>query len=454
MQHYSVFDFLLAPLFFFLILFFGFNYGNQKKRGNVFYTYFAAGLTFKLLGAIALCLVYSIYYKTGGDTLNYHYSGRALVNLFYKSPDDFWGVWLGKPTIEKYLLFDGETGFPIYWRDPYAFNVVRLITPLEFLTFGSYLSASMLMAVLGYTGMWKLYMLFCELYPALYKYFAYSILFMPSVLFWGSGILKDTWTIAAACWYCYTFYRVFIEKNFKLSLIAAFAISILVMISIKPYVFVALLPGSVLWGISGSLNRIKSVFLRVLAVPFTLAFGLGFGFGIWFLVGASLGQYSTVESMLLKAQVTQSDLKADYYQGNSFDIGSFEPTLAGVMSKFPQATVAGLFRPFIWEARNIQMVLSGLENLVILSITVFFLLKTPIGFIRQIFQNPLVMFCILFSVMFAFSVGISTSNFGALVRLKIPLWPFYLSALVIVNYHRLNVQAVFKDRKTKEASEK
>jgi hypothetical protein len=35
-------------------------------------------------------------------------------------------------------------------------------------------------------------------------------------------------------------------------------------------------------------------------------------------------------------------------------------------------------------------------------------------------------------VFFAFSVGLTTSNFGALVRYKIPAVPFYLSAILIL----------------------
>jgi hypothetical protein len=43
------------------------------------------------------------------------------------------------------------------------------------------------------------------------------------------------------------------------------------------------------------------------------------------------------------------------------------------------------------------------------------------------------MFSFVFSLFFAFSVGVSIANFGALVRLKIPCIPFFLSSLVIMN---------------------
>ena len=40
-----------------------------------------------------------------------------------------------------------------------------------------------------------------------------------------------------------------------------------------------------------------------------------------------------------------------------------------------------------------------------------------------------------FSISFAFAVGVSTFNFGTLVRYKIPLLPFFLVALVLIRHH-------------------
>jgi hypothetical protein len=45
---------------------------------------------------------------------------------------------------------------------------------------------------------------------------------------------------------------------------------------------------------------------------------------------------------------------------------------------------------------------------------------------------PVLTMCFVFSLIFAISVGISSGNFGTLVRYKIPLMPFYLSGLYIL----------------------
>jgi uncharacterized integral membrane protein len=149
-------------------------------------------------------------------------------------------------------------------------------------------------------------------------------------------------------------------------------------------------------------------------------------------LGDSLGKFS-LDQALQTASISQKDMTSAHYDGNSFDIGNFEPTIQGVLSKFFPASNAGLFRPYIWEAKNSVMLISGAENLFLLLLACFALYKTRVVyFITYLFRYPLVMFCLLFAVSFAFMIGLTTSNFGAMVRFKIPLLPFFVSGLYIV----------------------
>ncbi|MEK6615031.1 MAG: hypothetical protein AABZ32_02800, partial [Bacteroidota bacterium] len=265
-------------------------------------------------------------------------------------------------------------------------------------------------------------------------HFAVTVLFVPSVLFWGSGILKDSWALASAGWYCYSFYRIFIKGDKIILPIITLIISMFILITVKPYIFVGLLPGSMLWMIWSRLSKIKNLAVRVFSAPVIAAVGIAIGVGIWMLTSSDLGRYSTMDSMIEKAQISSLDLKQNYYQGNSFDLGEYDPTLSGILGKFHIATLTGLFRPFLWEAKNIVMRVSGLENLIILFFTVWVLLRNPFVALHKLFSNPLVLFSLIFAVFFAFSVAISTSNFGALVRLRIPMLPFLLSGLVLIEY--------------------
>lgn len=439
----SFIDFLILP--FYVLVFY--LIGNSIVRRNIEahpeYEYYQRGLIFKIFGGLALCIVYTQYYE-GGDTTAYFTSSVSLYKMLWKEPDIFWKIMSNDLQWEYYYHFDHDMGYPGYYRDPQSFTVVRYTALLHLFSFKSYILTTAIVSFISFQGIWRLYLLFCDLYPGLRRPFFFSILVIPSVLFWASGILKDTYTLMAACWFTFSFYKVFIKVEKVFINLVLMVIMSVIMIQIKPYVFLALLPGSLIWFTFHRVKDISNPVLKTMLFP-VLALAVG-------LIGAlafnsikdSLGQYSSVDKILDKAVVTQNDLKQEYYAGNSFDIGYFEPTVAGILSKFPVATVAGLFRPFIWEARNPVMVISALENLVLLILSIYLLLRSgPIVFFRGVLSEPLVLFSFLFSITFAFSVGLTTSNFGALVRYKIPSIPFFLSSLLILYNLAYNYDNVF-----------
>ena len=156
----------------------------------------------------------------------------------------------------------------------------------------------------------------------------------------------------------------------------------------------------------------------------------------------SLGDYS-LDKVLDKAVISNQDQKQDYYGGHSFDIGDFDANLGSMLGKAHLAIVATLFRPYLWDVQNPVMLISALENSYIMILTIFLLIRLKIlGFFTLINKNPLLLFSVLFSLFFAFSVGIATSNFGSLVRLKIPCIPFFVSSLFILRH--------FYEKKTKK----
>ena len=56
------------------------------------------------------------------------------------------------------------------------------------------------------------------------------------------------------------------------------------------------------------------------------------------------------------------------------------------------------------------------------------------GVWKSVRKNPSVQFFLIFTIIFAFAVGISSYNFGALSRYRIPCLPFYILALVLIYY--------------------
>ena len=262
--------------------------------------------------------------------------------------------------------------------------------------------------------------------------FAIAILFIPSCIFWGSGLMKDSFTLSAVGWFTYAFYHFFIKKEWKTIYGVEIFISAFIILSIKPYIFFALLPGAILWLSNQQIAKISNSVLRFLATPFLLLIGGGVAFYALTQMSDSLGLYK-VDKVLDQAVIVQQDMKAEYYHGKSFDIGNFDASTVGVISKAPIAIFSGIFRPGLWDVRNVVMLVSSLENTYLLILTVFLLIRLKVyGFFILIRKNPLLLFSMLFSLFFAFSVGLTVANFGSLVRLRIPELPFFVSGLFIM----------------------
>jgi hypothetical protein len=427
----SLIDLLIAPILIIIFYFIANSIRSRNIEKNSSYRFFVSGLMVKMLGAVGVCLIYIFYYK-GGDTLVYFRDSVTMGKLLFKSPLEAIDITISGLDAQSMFSFDSETGWPAFYYDKHAFAVVRLSWLLNLFCFRSYLGQSMLLSFICYAPAWRLYQTMISEFPKLEKQMAFAVLFVPSVVFWGSGLLKDTITFAAVCLITSSLHQIVKLKKsiFKNSIYFLFAAYLLIII--KPYILFALMPGSAIWIGGIVMAGVKNKLLKRTLTPFFIVVSIGAAFVLLEAMGDTLGEYR-VDNVLNKAAVTQQDLKQDYYGGSTFDIGDFDPTVSGIVAKAPAAINAALFRPYLWEARNPAMIMSGIENIILLSLTIYFLWKLRFfNLFRLMFRHHFLFFSLSFSIFFAFSVGLTTSNFGSLVRYKIPAIPFYVGSLFII----------------------
>ena len=429
----DIYDLIIPPFYLLLILFIAHKYKLKHQKKSKIYSYFFSGLLVKMIGAISLGLIYFYYYSAGGDTVNYHATANTFVDLLYNDPDNFLYIYFGSPHMSEYYLMNSHYEFTFWISDQYAFFVSKCFVPFALLAGKSYMATAIIIASVCYLSVWRLYEVFVSEFPHLYKQLSLPILFMPSVIFWGSGIMKDSITFSAACLFVHGFYWFFIKKKRKLLFLSSLILAAYLLLSIKPYILFALFPGAILWLVTLKVSTIKNKFFKIIIGPAIIAIG---GFVVLTVLqyfSGNLGQYS-IDKVFNTASGAQQDLKQSYYGGNSFDIGDYEPTLSGLLSVSHKAIFATLFRPTVLDVRNIVMFMSAIENTFILLFCVYLLFKLKLfGFFKLIRANPLVFFSFTFAMFFALSVGVSIANFGALVRLKIPCIPFFMASLIIIN---------------------
>jgi hypothetical protein len=172
--------------------------------------------------------------------------------------------------------------------------------------------------------------------------------------------------------------------------------------------------------------------LRAMLMPFVILIVVGSGYWAVVKIGENDERYS-LSRLPETARITAYDI--GFYTGKNagsrYSLGEFDGTFTSILMLSPQAVNVALFRPYLWEVKNPLMLLSALESFVILMFTIYVLfVRRQVLF--KMLVNPHVVFCLVFSITFAFAVGLSTFNFGTLARYKIPLLPFYIMALSLM----------------------
>ena len=279
-----------------------------------------------------------------------------------------------------------------------------------------------------------------RLFPANDRNFAIALLFVPSVVFWGSGLLKDGWCLAAMLFIFISIHNIFINRTRLLYSILVLVVWGYVCFEIRAYTFFTAVLASIIWVAFVVINRMKSGMMRVLIFPIIALFAWLIGVGVFMRFGSlASSRYQSIDSIIETAVIIQDDLRKDYYGGNSFDIGEFDPTIGGMLSKAPQAIMAGVFRPFLWDVRNPLMLISALETTIAFMLIIKILLSMGVRrFFAVILRRPFLMAAFVLMLTYAFFVGITTANFGALVRYRMPVLVF-LSLILAVEWRYMNL---------------
>jgi hypothetical protein len=226
--------------------------------------------------------------------------------------------------------------------------------------------------------------------------------------------------------------KIFINRQINVKYIILLLVCMYVIYSVKKYILLCYLPAMLMWIFAGHFTRIRSTVIKIMLVPFVIAAVVALGYLAVTKIGEDDPRYS-IDKIAITARVTAYDI--GFYTGkdagSGYSLGELDGTFTGMVKLAPQAVNVSLFRPYLWEVRNPLMLLSAFESFAFLVLTVYALFRSR-KILWRAAGDPTILFCFVFSITFAFAVGISTFNFGTLTRYKIPLLPFYLMGLVLL----------------------
>jgi hypothetical protein len=378
-----------------------------------------AAFIVKIIFAVLLGIIYSKYYteRLTADTFKFFDDSKVLYNLAFEHPLWFFQAISGINSEASYLLPYYDIMHNWYNKvvlfNDYRFQI-RINALLRFISLGYYHVHAVFYCFLSFVGLTALLKLFVQALPMLKKVLFLGIFFIPSVLFWGSGLLKDSLILFATGMVLYFLNRLSQER--KPATIIGVLFFLLFLMMIKFHNFILLLPLFAAYQITSVYRKnVLLIFVSIVTVYYLILINLNFiipGFGLM--------------ELLSNKQAEFVDLAHDYHANSTIPINYLAPSEWNAIANTPQALWHSFFRPYPFESSNLLYQLSGFENLFfgLLMIVVLLNFKNPKS------ASPLFWVAVFYTFSLFELIGLVTPVMGAIVRYKIQALPFLFFLLI------------------------
>lgn len=421
-------DFLLfltyAFIGFLLMRFVVFRSKERISNWLLFGVYFI-----KLVGCGLMCYLIVNYWKNG-DAINYFVDGKALGTLIKQNMNNIKYLLMSTADFQEKVNSDNYTTVSSIVVGENNFIVSKFAAVFYLMSFGKFLIVNFFFCLFSTIGELYLYLAFSKRYPKIKKQIAIAVLFMPSVLLYSSFMVKETLCMGLLGFAIYSFFQIKEKKHIVRHLFSIF-FSFFIILTVKPYIIYALLLAlavAILFKLIGLLLQ-KNLIIKAITVLLLCVFGYAIYINI-----NSFNKY--VVGFVDTSNFFQSQYNADFGETASFSIGEISPTVKGFIEKAPSGFFTTYFRPYIWEVDKPIILFSAIESLVVLFLFFAVVLRN-IFRIQLLFRNDFFIFySFIFVVIFGVIVGLTTFNFGTLIRYKIPAMPFLM--LFIFSLQNIN----------------
>ncbi|MCB9187060.1 MAG: hypothetical protein H6601_10000 [Flavobacteriales bacterium] len=460
------------------------------RIGTIPVRWFQGVFVLKVLSGFLLYLIYTYYYtdRSTADIWKYYDDGMVMFSALREHPADYlkmlFGIANDGPEFTAY--YDRMN----HWYRPYGTSIandthtiIRFNAFMHLFSLGHYNVHSVVVNFLGLVGLTGILHFLKQMAPSKEKWFFAAVFLMPGMMFWASGVLKEPILLFGLGLFLYGLMK-WMNEGFSIARAAVVVLSLALLTTVKSYALAAIGLGIIAWMFSRKWPNQKPVwfFLGVFAVGFIglmlihqtvpeksvfsriaqqqhefyqLAEGgtyLKTPAGDSLYVSAAdyeklqfvderrgVALLESVEAVnwrdAKKEGVSKFQLPAgeiyevllDYGKtGSTIEIPRLEPNAWSILKVSPIALMNALFRPLPWKIRSPFMLLSGIENIIV----ILLLLAMVSYFDRTALSNPVFWVAVSFSLSILVLTGLVTPVVGAIVRYKVPALPFLACALL------------------------
>lgn len=393
---------IITPIVYFILFLFIVSNRKYFKTNSVDNKWWMLIFSSKVFSAV----IYGYFFITGivigNDTFSFFYDADIVFSALKKAPLTYLELVFGKndytPVPQHLIYYTDNTS---YWFDVSNYFLVRINALIRLISFGVYNVHAIIFAFLSFIGLYNIYLFFEN--KVYNKRILQFILFgIPSVVFWTSGVHKESLVIFSLGIILYNLNAIIQLKNIYKHIIGLL-LGLLVLGFARVYLFAFLLP-LILAIFIAEKYKIKKhlfwLFVLCIVIPFALLI---------------LVDISTPKISFLNELKVRRDFFISSMGHSSFGIQEDFNSFRGVLILLLQAVVNPVIRPLPGDCNALLAYLAFFETICLLIFAVTLLRKTRL---KSILQNPYAIFSILFGFSALFLIGFIVNNSGALVRYR------------------------------------
>ena len=425
----SIYDLILTPIYFSILLIWILYWRNKYYKNSPLKKYILPAFILKSICCILLAMLFAFYYGTGDTTLYY----RGALEIWEAiKVNPIYGLELIFKPIEE-CSYEAQQFAPLLADSQYSPSVINMYKISGFLgmfCFGTYMPIALIITLLSFIGSWKIFIVFASEFPTYYKKIAITCLFAPSFIFWSTTVLKDPLCIFGLGLAISALYKL-MKGRFSIFIFLEVVVGFYFMLLFKSYIFYIFCVAGFTCIYIHFMTMLKLHFKILIRMFMFLVFCLATFWAVQ--NSAFLGEilFSEVFNSVTTVQNVQADAGGSVYVLSNID----DISLLGIIKTYLSSLNVTLFRPYPWEISSLIVVANAMETLAVLLMTFYLLVKLKFfGFFRYAFQNKILNFALVFTLLLAPLAGLVSFNFGTLVRYKAPIVPFYYTYLMLLYY--------------------
>lgn len=375
----------------------------------------------KVVAGIGLTLIYTYYYpdKSKQDIYRYFHDSCIISSLLFSNPVVWLKIMTGIGMYDadtfKYITDTQHFSHPV--GDMVTSNefLIRLITLLNYFSIFNIYINTLFFSFISFIGFTLLYKTLKPFFSGKTYVLVFATYLVPSVVFWTSGLLKETIIITGLSLYLFAWFRVYGKHPLKYG--AMLFAGLLLIVLVKVYIAVWLIICSMFLPLGRSYTGLKYPLLRRVGLLVVIMVV------VWFYYGSNFCEkiiYKRDEFILLGIAENA---------GSTLDAALVDPNCKSFFALLPGGMVSAIFRPFLWDAGPRLQVPFAVENLVVFGGLLLLLLsccKVPRG--RSLW---LALFCFTFSLLNYMVIGVSIPLMGAVVHYRVIAIPFLIVGLAL-----------------------